>query len=128
MQAVRSAKIADVLGSDFKDGVGGSGGGQPRGPRPRRSASKDHVRGESMDTTSVAYEKQPGGSGGYGNDEVSIGMEWAGDGVSIEYRLSHTRHSSCPLVSSLCTSRATVSHTAVMSHIVRMRGIAAGGQ
>ena len=91
MEAVRSAKIAEVLGnpmttsgsSQFKDG---GGSGQARGG-PRRSASKDRVRPrpESADVSNVQYEKHasPGGQGGFGGgDEVSIGVEWSGDGVS----------------------------------------------
>ena len=42
----------------------------------RRSASKDRVRRDSLD--SVAYEKVQGQG-----EEVSIGMEWSGDGVSM---------------------------------------------
>ena len=72
MEAMRSAKIVEVLGPDFKD-QGGSGG-QLRGPR--RSASKDRVRRESIEA--VAYDK----GGIPGQEDVSIGMEWSGDGVS----------------------------------------------
>ena len=55
----------------------------------RRSASKDRVRRDSLD--SVAYDK--GGQGGQG-DEVSIGMEWSGDGVSTStYVEAHSNFS-----------------------------------
>ena len=71
-----------MLGSsDFKDGSGA----QARGPR--RSASKDRVvRRDVID--SVTYERGSGEGGGYANDEVSIGVDWTGDGVSErkEYR------------------------------------------
>ena len=78
MEAIRSAKIVEVLGPDFKD-QGGSGAGQMRGPR--RSASKDRVRRESIEA--VAYDK----GGIPGQEDVSIAVEWAGDGVSVQSTL-----------------------------------------
>lgn len=76
VEAMQSAKIVDVLGPDFKEQ--GTGGSAVKGPR--RSASKDRLRRESKDNIDsvVAYDK----SGIPGQDEVSIGIEWAGDGVS----------------------------------------------
>lgn len=42
----------------------------------RRSGSRERSRRDSME--SVSYEK-----GDHGLDEVSIGVEWSGEGVSI---------------------------------------------
>ena len=78
--AVQSTNITAMLSSsDFKDGSGAAAG-QARGPR--RSASKDHVVRRDVD--SVTYER---GGGGYANDEVSIGVDWPGDGVSQRQRV-----------------------------------------
>ena len=80
--AVQSTNITAMLSSsDFKDGSGAAAG-QARGPR--RSASKDHVVRRDVD--SVTYERG-GGGGGYANDEVSIGVDWPGDGVSQRQRV-----------------------------------------
>ena len=81
MDVVRQSKIAEVLGNDYSS-TGRPGA--PGAPANRRSASKDRTgpaagRRESRDSLdSVVYEKA-GGDG----DEVSIGVEWSGDGVSM---------------------------------------------
>ena len=90
---MRSAKIAEVLGSPdgYKEPGGGSGvqgGGQGQGGQPgrRRSASRDRTpRRNSVGLDSVVtYER---GGGGVGMDEVSMGVEWYGDGVSTAHIL-----------------------------------------
>ena len=71
VDAVRQAKIAEVLGTDYAK--------NPNcGDTRKRSNTKEviHVRRDSLD--SVAYDR----GGGNGLDEVSIGVEWSGDGVS----------------------------------------------
>ncbi|KAL5008880.1 hypothetical protein ScPMuIL_014461 [Solemya velum] len=67
LEVVRQAKITEVLGSDYSKHQ------SPKEGR-RRSSSRERMRRDSMDN--VSYEK-----GGDGLDEVSISMEWSGEGM-----------------------------------------------
>ena len=92
LDVMRQTKIAEVLGTDFnkeqslnKERAG------------RRSNSRERsARRDSLD--SVSYEKV----GGNGGDEVSIGVEWSGDGVSmstlelVKGMISNTTRHPCP--------------------------------
>ena len=77
LDVVRQTKIAEVLGTDFNK--------EQNNKERRRSSSRDRSRRDSLD--SVAYEK----SGGNG-DEVSIGVEWSGDGVSMGTAMQVFQH------------------------------------
>ena len=84
LDVVRQTKIADVMSSDLKDTP-------PR--EKKRSSSRDRTRRDSID--SVSYEKSVNNG-----DEVSIGVEWSGDGVSMK---STRRHDNIP-TSSITTA------------------------
>ena len=76
LDVVQQSKIAEVLGGgEVKEHQHHTGGQVARGGHRRRSQSRDRL-------DNVAYDK----SATHG-DEVSIGLQWSGDGVSNEYRV-----------------------------------------
>ncbi|XP_013397481.1 kinesin light chain isoform X4 [Lingula anatina] len=66
LDVVRQTKIAEVLGSEGKD--------QNTPKEKKRSSSKDRMRRDSAD--SVSYDKSGGNA-----DDVSISIDWQGDGT-----------------------------------------------
>ncbi|XP_074660410.1 kinesin light chain-like isoform X1 [Tubulanus polymorphus] len=112
LDVVRQTKIAEVLGSDFKDQTQQQQQKQQAQHQStattgrRRSSSKDRqtpLRRESRDSLdSVVYDRS-------GNsDEVSIGVEWSGDGTgklkrsgSLSKLRASIRRSSAKLVQKL---------------------------
>ena len=76
---MKQTKIVEVLGSEYS---------KDQSPKQRRrSSSRERVRRDSVD--SVTFEKTDAG------DEVSIAVNWSGDGVSMSAELGKLSNCSC---------------------------------